>query len=190
MRDEEDFMSQRSLAGGPVFRFHDRYLEYCGIDRDFKVKYQDMVGPSQYRRGRSSNLPKKLAFFYLILFALVMVYRDPGPHYGPEGWHWLLRSAGVFFAVLVAVGVLLHYLTHREYTVVPCRSGNVLIVRDKRHDAIVQRLQAERLKALRLLSAPDPANSPEEEAAKLKWLREEGAISEDEYQHLHAQEAA
>jgi hypothetical protein len=63
----------------------------------------------------------------------------------------------------------------------------MMVCRDKQHDDFLQRLQSGRLKGLRSLSAPNPANSPTEELAKLKFLRDEGAITDDEYKHLSAQ---
>ena len=78
----------------------------------------------------------------------------------------------------------IYFITHKEYTVIPTRNGNILVVTDKQHDSVIKKIQTERLKSLRLLSAPEPANSPNEELAKLKWLHEEGAITKDEFTRL------
>lgn len=82
---------------------------------------------------------------------------------------------------------MLHYLTHKEFTVIPARNGGILVVRDKQHDILINKLQAARLKSLRVLAAPDTANSPDEELAKLQWLRDEGAITAEECARLCSQ---
>jgi hypothetical protein len=182
-----DFISQRSIAGGPVFQFNDGYLEYTGFEWQFKTRYEDIAGPSQYRRTQTKDLVPVGTFFYLIFLAWVLLYREHFPHYAMEGLHWFVRPAIILVAVLAAVCGPLYYLTHKRFTVIPTRSGNVFVVRDKQHDVIVKKIQAARLNRLRQLSAPDPANSPEEELAKLELLRDEGAITNDEYARLASQ---
>ena len=183
-------ISQRSIAGGPRFHFHDGHLAYFGFEWDFKAKYEGIAGPSQYRRSTTQDWLLKIAWVYLLLLALMLLVRDHGPHYGAEGLQRLLWSAGGFACIAAPICGALYYLTHMEFTVIPTRNGNILVVRDKEHDAIIAKLQAERLESLRRLSAPDPAYSPPEELAKLKWLQDEGAITADEYTRLSAQVAA
>ena len=185
----ETIIDQRSFAGGSVFRFCEHHLEYSGSEWDFKAKYEDMVGPSQYFRRATSDRPTAFTFLYLLVLALVLLQTRAGqyPQYGLEGLRAVGTFAGIFIGVLIAICGSIYYLTHKDYTIVPARNGNIMVVRDKQHDAIIEKLQTERLKSLRLLSAPDLANSPSEELAKLNWLRDEGAITEEEYQHLCSQ---
>jgi hypothetical protein len=180
-------VSQRSIAGGAVFRFNEDHLAYFGKEWDFKTKYQDIAAPSQYRRGTTTDRIVRFTFIYLLILGFVLLSRDHDPHYGTEGWHWLLASMAGFVVVLIAVCWLLYYFTHRDYTLIPTANGSLMVFRDNKHDAILQRVQSGRLKGLRSLSAPNSANSPTEELAKLKFLRDEGAITEDEYNHLCSQ---
>jgi hypothetical protein len=185
----ETIIDQHSFAGGPVFRFYERHLEYSGNEWDFKAKYQDIAGPSQYFRRATSDRLAVFTLAYLLVLALVLLQTRAGqyPQYGWEGLRAVGTFAGIFIGVLIAICGSIYCLTHKDYTIVPARNGNILVVRDKQHDAIIEKLQTERLKSLRLLSAPDLANSPSEELAKLNWLRDEGAITEEEYQHLCSQ---
>jgi hypothetical protein len=189
-RADGNIISQCSVRGGPRFQFNESHLGYFGILQDFKVKYEEIAGPSQYQRRKSSDLVVRLAFGYLILFASVMMYRDHGLYQGWDGFYRMVHASIIFIAILVGVLAPLHFLTHKEYTVIPTRSGKMLVLRDRRHDAVVERLQAERLRSLRALSEPNPANSPAEELGKLKWLRDEGAITEAEYLLLCSRAAA
>jgi hypothetical protein len=177
---------QRSIVGGPTFHFHAEHLDYCGIECGFRTKYEDIPGPGHYRRIKTSDRLVQFTAAYFAFLLLVLILRDQHPHIGPEGWHWFVRVVGGFVAVAAAICGALYWAMHKEYTVVPARNGGILVVRDRQHDVIIAKLQACRLDGLRRLAAPDPANSPEEELAKLKWLRDEGAISDDEYRHFSA----
>jgi len=192
----ENTVDQRSLTGGPLFRFCERHLEYFGGEWAFKARYEDIAGPSQYLRGATADWPTRLAFFYLLILGLVLLQTRSGqyPQYGSEGLRAVGTFAGIFIGVLIAVCGSVYYLTHKEYTIIPVRIGgeraHILVLRNQQHDTIIHKLQTERLKSLRLLSAPDPANSPNEELAKLTRLRDEGAITEDEFRQLSSALAA
>jgi hypothetical protein len=179
------------MTGGPAFRFNEHHLDYFGTEWDFRAKYEEIAGPSQYRRNNTSDRLTTFVFIYLMCLGMVLLLH-PGhsPQYGMEGLRAVGTFMGIFIGVVTVICGSLYYLIHKEYTVVPTRNGNLMIVRDKRHDAVLHALQAARLKSLRALAAPDPANSPKEELVKLTWLRDEGAITEDEYAHLSARIAA
>jgi hypothetical protein len=183
-------ISQRSMAGGPAFRFNEHHLDYFGTDWDFRAKYEDIAGPSQHRRSKTSDRPTSFVFGYLMCLGVVLLSRGHYPQYGLEGLRAVGTFAGIFTGIVVVICSAMHYLAHKEYTMIPTRNGHLMVVKDKRHDAILHALQAARLKSLRALSAPDPANSSKEELAKLIWLRDEGAITTDEYTHLSARLSA
>src|SRR5262249_44001984 len=122
--------------------------------------------------------------FYLLVLGLVVLLRQHGPQYGPEAWYLVGRWFLGLIATIAVVCGSLYYLMHKDYTVIASSNGNILVVKDKLHDAVIERLQACRVKRLRQLSAPDPANSPDEELFKLKLLLDEGAIAQDEYVEL------
>lgn len=59
----------------------------------------------------------------------------------------------------------------------------IRITHDKRYDEILQRIKSGRIARLRKLHlAVNSENAPKQEARKFKWLLDEGAISEAEYQ--------
>jgi hypothetical protein len=168
----ENVISHRSILGGPTFSFDGHHVDYLGIEWSFKAKYDAIGGPSQYRRIQTSDVPAICALIYIILLANVLLWTRSShyPAYGPEAWRVYGTFAIIFIGAAIVVCGSLYYVRHKEYTVVPSRNGNILVIRDKKHDAIIERLQAERLKSLRRLSVADPANSPNEELVKLKWL--------------------
>lgn len=79
-----EIVSQRSLIGGPQFRFHEQYLEYFGLDWDFRTRYEHISGPSGYRRQKTSDRLTTLVFAYLCLLFLAILLRDQHPQYGPK----------------------------------------------------------------------------------------------------------
>jgi hypothetical protein len=187
LSDEPDnTISQRRIGGGPLFRFLDDHLAYCGVEWDFKVRYENIVSPSHYRRSKTSDRLASIAFLYLMVLGLVILWRNPGPQYGLEGLYMVARWFGGLISAIIVICGSLYLAMHREYTVIATTNGNILVIKDKLHDAIIERLRVCRLKRLRELSAPDPANSPNEELAKFKWLQDEGAITREEYAELCA----
>lgn len=182
-----DVISQRSITGGPVFHFNESYLKYFGVEWEFNAKYEEIAGPSQYRRSRSHDRLGVFISLFMIVLCWIVLSRSQELHFEADGLRWFIRTFGEFVAVPIAICIWAYFVSRKEYTVVPAKNGNVLIAKDKKHDAIIERLQAERLKRLRSLSEPDPANSPQEELAKLKWLHDEGAISESEYTYRCSQ---
>jgi len=184
---DENVIRQKSIAGGPAFKFHERHLEYSGAGWGFRARYEDIAGPGHYLRTQTGGRLVGFAFVYVIAVAGILVYREHFPFYAIEGIPWVVRSVGALIAGLIVVCGLLYWLMYKEFTVVPARNGNILIVRDKSHDSIVVKIQAARMESLRRLAVADPANSPEEEVLKLKWLRDEHAITGDEYASLCSQ---
>jgi hypothetical protein len=180
-------ISQWSIAGGPVFQFNDSYLEYCGIEWQFKIRYEDILGPGHYRRVQTKDRLVIATFFYLIFLAWILVYREHFPYYAMEGLQWFEAPVIALVAVVTVVCGPLYYLTHKRLTLIPTMSGNIFVVLDRQHDAIIEKIQVARLSKLRQLSAPEPQNSTDEELAKLEFLRQEGAISDDECVRLASQ---
>ncbi len=67
----------------------------------------------------------------------------------------------------------------------------IRITHDKRYDEILQRIKSGRIARLRKLHlAVNFENAPKQEARKFKWLLDEGAISEAEYQEAIARLSA
>jgi hypothetical protein len=184
--EPENTISQRRIGGGPLFRFGDDHLTYCGVEWDFKIRYENIVSPSHYRRSKTPDRFVTAALLYLLVLNLVILWRDHEPQYGPEAWYMVVRWFGGLVGAIIVICGSLYFAMHREYTVIATTSGNILVIRDKLHDAVIERLRICRLKRLRKLSAPDLANSLKEELAKLKWLQDEGAITHDEYAELCA----
>ncbi len=182
-----EVMSQRHIfLAGAEFHFHPDHLDYRGVRWAFKVRYENVAGPNQYRRGpaESSYLPVVTTMSFLLLGA-IKFWLHPAA-YGAAA---ILPTAAMLvaaFGTAALAYVVNSYSSRGEYTTIPSVAGNILVARGKDHDKIIGAVQARRLERLRAFTAPDPANSPQEEAAKIQWLLDEGAITQAEHDRLAA----
>src|ERR1700737_4105670 len=119
-------ISQRRIGGGPLFRFADNYLSYCGVEGDFKVRYENIVSPSHYRRSKTSDRLVMVAFIYLIVLGLMVLWRGPEPQYGLQGFYMAARWFGGLVGVIIVICGSLYLMMHREFTVIATANGNIL----------------------------------------------------------------
>ena len=171
------------------FCFAEDHLAYRGLTLAFKVRYEHIPSALHYTPTETKPAIVRAIPLYLVAVALVLLLRDHHPRYGSVGFEWFLKSMGAFVAVLVVTGIVLRRLFGGKGTLMETSSGKILVWKGRQHDEILQAIGTRRLAALRRLSAPDPANSPEEERRKLKWLFDEGAIDEEEFNRLRSQTA-
>jgi hypothetical protein len=127
---DENTIDQRSIIRGPMFQFNKDYLGYFGIEFDFKVRYADIAGPSQYRRIKT---PDRLTSFALLFFSalaveLLLLHSGDYPQYGAEAWRAAGVICGTFLGIAGAICGTIYFITHKEYTVIPTRNGNILVV--------------------------------------------------------------
>jgi hypothetical protein len=105
----------------------------------------------------------------------------------------ILRPGRADFALAAASAAVVAYflLVYRNimtltFTLLQPADGAgtpIRITHDKRYDEILQRIKSGRIARLRKLHlAVNFENAPKQEARKFKWLLDEGAISEAEYQ--------
>jgi hypothetical protein len=99
-----------------------------------------------------------------------------------------LRAGDVgslFWLVLGAITYGLYLWWQTTYTVYDTPRGRVFVIRDGQHDRIVAELAERKRTFLREhFGALDPTEQPEAELRKFAWLREEGAISEEEFEEI------
>jgi hypothetical protein len=105
----------------------------------------------------------------------------------------ILRPGRADFALAAASAAVVAYflLVYRNimtltFTLLQPADGAgtpIRITHDERYDEILQRIKSGRIARLRKLHlAVNFENAPKQEARKFKWLLDEGAISEAEYQ--------
>jgi len=106
------------------------------------------------------------------------------------GQAWL--TALVALAICNLVGILSFFAdpfarSRAGMTIIPVKN-EIRILDDGRCPAILDEIRKRRLAAMRLkLGAVDPFAAPGAESRKFRWLREEGAITEEEYAAAMAQ---
>jgi hypothetical protein len=168
------------------FRFSPDYLSFdiasSGSRRTgFNTRYEALPGSFYYKTLRPRYL---LIMFFLFMGGALtlaeLVFDVPEPSA-------ILNLRPVIFfsaytAVLCAAGFALRGILRKDYTVLATPGGNILIAKRGAHDAIIEQLQKRRMAALAKLVVIDPAQSPWKEVKKFKWLRDEGVISDGEYQ--------
>jgi len=90
---------------------------------------------------------------------------------------------GGYFWLLVGMATYGFYMLRQtEFTVLSTPRGQVFVVKDDNHDRIIEDLRTRKAETLRQrYGAFNPNNEPEIELRKFRWLNEEGAISDEEY---------
>lgn len=76
-----------------------------------------------------------------------------------------------------------YYLRTSRFSVLKSDAGKILILRDKKHDAILENIRSEKKKLLReKYFFLDKDNSPDTEIRKYQYLKDDGAITHDEFE--------
>lgn len=172
---------QRNIPVRVEFRLHSDYVEFsmAGIRSNtngFNVGYALLPNEFDYRTFRAGDgfvLFPLLLVSGLTIFGLLM---PENPVYSMLGF---MVVSGL---VCCAIGYGLRRVLRRAYTVLPTSAGNLLIVKDAQHDRILTELQARRVAALRKSIVINPALPPWMEVKRFKCLREDGIISDEEFE--------
>lgn len=191
--DTTEILSANKPFYRAEFHFHDDHLAYFGKYWDFRVRYEHLPPVTKYTESRSKEIFSLCAFVYCVLAALALLMKEHNPHYGTEGFYWAMRSLGLFLAIACAVVAPIYFVEKKEFTVLPTYKGNILVPHGATHDRILKSIERSRFLALkRVFAVHDLANTPEEEVGKFAWLKDEGAITAEEYAELcrHATAAA
>lgn len=160
------------------FEFLDDGLRYSvkdsAVSASFTIEYDDI--PKDF-----SELEEKKAWFrnvgiLWIVIGLAQIGLRVASGDGIGVPFWLLLGLG-------CVGY--HHLSHVRYRVYDTARGRILVIDDRSRPKVeeeIARRRAGLLKA-RYARVIDPTDS-EREAARFRWLRKEGVISEDEFDQL------
>jgi hypothetical protein len=175
---------QGNFAHGKLrFRFDEDSLHYAAQEWAFTVKNISLPPPTMYRRHAREPVEAMCFTLFAMLVVIGLSWSD-SPQYGFADLMSFLMVIGFPLAVLAPIGILLGWLFKAEYTVVPHENGDIWILKDQLHDDILKAVETARIRSLRKLTAPDLANSPDEEWAKLNWLRDQEVLSEKEFRSL------
>lgn len=167
---------QKQSGTKTAFEFRPTALRYsvedAGGQGTFSVPYEEI--PSEAGELTERNAWFRNVAYLWMLIGVVSIVLHVSEHGELGGGFWLLIG-GITYAVYRFKTV--------TYTVYDTRYGRVFVIRDKHHDRIVAELGERRAGALRSRFATvDAGNEPEDEVRKFEWLREEGAISDAEFE--------
>jgi hypothetical protein len=87
------------------------------------------------------------------------------------------------WAIVGAIMLATHFFRIVRYSVLHSSEGRILVIRGAKHDTIIETIRANKRRVLReKLFFANAANPPERELAKYRYLRDEGAITNEEFE--------
>ena len=180
-------LSQKAFLFDSSFSFFDRHLSFTQDDgalNAFNIWYADLPHSSEYRRFSKRESYGFLVFMTGMIIAVALLNIHAGDNYyvGNEGLMRLLKGAAVFIPILAAAMYMAQRHTRKEYTVIPVQKGTLRILQGEKHDEILNEIQRRRLGALREYAVLNHYNSAQAELKKFAWLKEQGAISGEEFE--------
>ncbi len=174
-------MAQKARRTAIDYRFFDDYVEYTikdsrGDKASFNTRYDELPGAFDYRTLQLRRTRMLVPVLLVMLITILALFQDPA--------HSLATLAGCILLGGTSLGLSywLQHSRHRVYTALPAKSGKILVMKDAHHDKIIAELAARRLKALRRLAVIDGLNTAQAELKKFTYLKDEGAISEEEFE--------
>ena len=170
---------QRNVWTRVNFLFSDSHVNYSIINHDgkrieFNVKYSDLPNPFSYKTFKSKD---NLILYPLFLAGFIAIFRIV---LGDDDLYSLGIALLICSGIAVAAGYGLRRSFKRQYTALPIPGGNILVVEDYQHDAIIALLQEKRQQALKKFLVVDPSLPVWMQIKKYKWLRDEHIISDED----------
>lgn len=163
-------ISQRKFSTKTSFSFEDDGLTYEVRDGSgavaFRADYEDISFETSYSEERNLWL-RNAGYFWVAIGILATIMR------GPTLSLWLL----------LGIGCLIAYFWRRiAYTIFDAPKGRILVIRDDKHDEIINEIISRRRACLRSRYATvDPTNTPQNEERRFGWLLEHEIISNEEH---------
>jgi hypothetical protein len=182
------FSQKALLYNRAEFEFGEKSLETQVDDGRLKVSFSVPYHEIGTKRSIKS-FPEKAVprFGYALLLGAMAGFVLTGGN--PHG------ISNTLYVACVAIGAIL--IIGRRYarfdaTRVPLASGNtILVFHDGQHHAILGEITRRRkTEMLRLYGDADPLNHPQLELKKFLWLKEEGIITESEFEEARDKIAA
>jgi hypothetical protein len=175
-------LHQKTFRTRVAFRFFDGHVEYAIVDgkgdrASFSSRYEDIPPKFDYRTFEPRRPVAYIQIFALmgVALALILLY--------PKESLLMFAFMAVYGSALVGLSSLAHKRWFRKiYTSIPTPNGKLLVLRNGMHDGILSELEERRRKALRKFAMIDALGSPLAELRRLKWLKEEGAITALEFE--------
>lgn len=160
------------------FQFGEESLKYSVKDpsgsTSFSLPYEEV--PDEY-----SELEERRVWFRNVGYIWIIIgLCDVGYRY-TESSKWVLP----FWLLLGLACLGYYYLSSTHFIVYNTARGRMFVIVDKKKDQVLKELGTRRSALLkkRFARVIDPSN-PDRESARFEWLKQNGVISEDEYDNL------
>ena len=157
-------------------------FEYGALNSRASCSYAYEQIPVEHKYSRTRAWRALWHGFFMLVFGLTIA--SGMMHFGgPDNFH-----DGLILFAITAIGVPLFglcsvFLQAGSAQTVFMTEPKLSILHDKLHDQILDELMHRRREVLKVkYGVIDPEKSVAESSRSFRWLREEGAISEEEYQ--------
>lgn len=168
-------IKQKKSSNRTKFEFGDDEFKYSFADRrvslDISIKYAQFPKSANKREERNEWLRNAGVFWILFGSAFFLTAVVNGESYVGK----------LFWIVLGGVCLAYYNYSATRYSVFPTEAGTVFIIRDQKHDDIVKEIMSRKKKLLlSWYGGIDYENEPEYEIQKFNWLRDQGALTDEE----------
>jgi hypothetical protein len=164
------------------FTFHRRHLAYESNDggalSGFNIRYSDLPPPTDYRTLlKRDRMTVGFVFLAGLLVGIALLNLDARATY-------YVRAAEALFLVpyLLALAYAADRISKKGFTSVPTKKGFIRVLHNAQHGRVLELIQEGRNAHLRTFAVIDPAKPPQEELRKMAWLKDQGVISEQEFE--------
>jgi hypothetical protein len=174
---------QKTFRTKVSYRFFPNHVEYTirdntGALTSFSVKYIALpakIAYGIYEPPRRQVVVIQLFLMMFLTLLFILAYRDQ-----PQRILYMMA----FYSVIgIGSSALLRRHFKTIYTSIPVVGGGkkVLVLRDRRHDEVLKALESRRVRELQKLAVINPLNTTNIEMQKFTWLKDEGVITEQEF---------
>lgn len=168
-------ITQKKFSNKTTFEFENETLKYTVEDKggagDIIFSYADFPQKSSMKIEKNGWL-RNVGLIWVLLgvFQLGTAIAAQSP----------LAGKGFWF-LLGLMCLLMYRIAITKYSVFSMENGTVYIIKDKKHDEILEEINERRKKQLLLwYGEVNIDNDAENEIAKFKWLQSQNVISKEE----------
>lgn len=167
-------IKQKRFSNRTHFSFGEESLDHRIEDgsgsRAFSVAYRDISRDRQTLEERNQWLGNVgLLWIVLGVVFTAMSYFGEGP-FRVSYWLWIGLGCWGFYK-----------FRRTRFTLVPTEKGNLCVIDDADGPGILQQIESRRAAGFRqYYDFLDPAETPQQQESRYRWLHREGALSEQE----------
>lgn len=168
-------IDQKRFANRTAFEFAEETLTFTLEDKggsvDFEVAYADIPTKAATFVERSAWL-RNAGLLWVLIGGLQIAYAV---------YRGASLSGSGFWLLVGLICLAAYWICVTKYSTLKTSNGTIYVIRDGKHDDIVDEIGKRRVSQLRLWYADvDPNNDPNREIAKFNWLVENSVITRAE----------